>query len=118
MLTDYRPKVGDLRANRKMTPARRADGPSACPCDSSCGPGGVGESDNSWTVMQQAEKPIACGTQALKLRPWWLPLVCFLLHTRLRVQLSARRSARPLSGKNVRRDRRAPRRIKNRGDDT
>ena len=55
-----RTKVGDPRSDRRLTPTQRADGPSAYPCDSSAGglPGGVGASDNSRSVMQQAAKSI------------------------------------------------------------
>src|SRR5262245_56115156 len=52
-----------------MTPTRRADGPSACPCDSSHGPGGVGASDNSRSVMQQAEKSMRVRNAGEELRP-------------------------------------------------
>ena len=44
---DYGRKSGILQSDRRLTPTRRADGPSAYPCDSSRGPGGVGASDNS-----------------------------------------------------------------------
>ena len=46
-----------LENGRGQTPARRADGPSACPGDSSHERGRVGASDNPWD-MQQAEKSI------------------------------------------------------------
>ncbi len=72
-----RVKAGDPLSDRRLTPTRRADGPSACPRDSSCGPGGVGGSDNSRSAMQQAAKSIACGTQAYALRPRLLFAVCF-----------------------------------------
>ena len=48
---------GSLESGRGQTPARRADGPSACPGDSSHERGRVGASDNPWD-MQQAEKSI------------------------------------------------------------
>src|SRR5262245_39642649 len=53
-----RAKAGDPQSDGRLTPTRRADGPSACPCDSSRGPGGVDASDNSRSVMQQAAKSI------------------------------------------------------------
>ena len=46
-----------LENGRGQTPARRADGPSACPGDSSHERGRVGASDNPWD-MQQAAKSI------------------------------------------------------------
>jgi hypothetical protein len=75
-----RTRVGDPPADRRLTPTRRADGPSACPCDSSCGPGGVDASDNSRSAMQQAAKPIACGTQATICVRGLLPLPCAFAH--------------------------------------
>ena len=52
-------RVEDRRSSngRGQTPAQRADGPSACPGDSSHERGRVGASDNPWD-MQQAEKSI------------------------------------------------------------
>src|SRR5687768_8584082 len=52
------------------TPARRADGPSACPGGSPSEPGGVSTKATIPGDMQQAAKSIACGTQAKYLLPW------------------------------------------------
>ena len=56
------PGLGHVRGSLILertgqTPAQRADGPSACPGDSSHERGRVGASDNPWD-MQQAEKSI------------------------------------------------------------
>ena len=66
---DYGRKSGIRWTDRRLTPTRRADGPSACPCDSSHGPGGVGISDNSRSVMQQADKSIRVRNAGEDLRP-------------------------------------------------
>ena len=96
----------------------RADGPSACPGDSSLERASVSASGAPGACSKPQSPSRAGRRRSSCIRGGYLSRVFFqTLHTRLRVQLSARRSARPLEGKDVRRDRFPVHRTQRAGDD-
>ena len=125
-----------LEYGQGQTPARRADGPSACPGDSSHERGRVSASDNPWD-MQQAAKSIRVRNAGEDLLPrpgsaqrssalgWTTARVPRKRHAGCRIQTMRAPRARvlaqpfrtPLRAKEGNRRPAAPGRTKNRGDD-
>ena len=106
-MPDPKPLSGSLilEAEKGQTPATRADGPSACPGDSSHERESVGGSDASWD-MQQTAKSIRVRNAGVALRPRLVFAVCFGTrgHVFHRTWRRGRgetpcRSARPFGGK-------------------